>query len=79
MKKKIKIKKNITLEDLALMTARGFEELSKEMNLRFVEVNNRFDRLEKILILDHKNRIERLEDQVKELQADFRQLLGFKK
>ena len=61
------------------MTARGFEGLSKEMNLRFVEVNNRFDRLEKILILDHKNRIERLEDQVKELQADFRQLLGFKK
>jgi len=88
MKKKIKIKKNITLDDLALMIARGFEEttkridlgtLEKEMNLRFSEVNERLDRIEKILFWDYKNRIERLEDQVKELQADFRQLVGLKK
>lgn len=101
MKKNIKLKKNITLDnlagmiesgfvrvekntdkkidDLAQMVARGFEETSKEVNLQFNEVNERLDRIEKILFWDYKNRIEKLEDQVKELQTDYRQLLGLKK
>lgn len=103
MKKNIKLKKNITLDDLAgmmesgfirvekntdkkiddlaQMTAKGFEETAKEkeVNLRFYEVNERLDRIEKILFWDYKNRIEKLEDQVKELQADYRQLLGAKR
>ncbi len=74
-------KKNITLNDLARMIARGFEETAKqkEVDLRFGEVNERLDRIEKILFWDYKNRIEKLEDHVKELQRDFRQLVGFKK
>lgn len=101
MKKNIKLKKNITLDnlagmiesgfvrvekntdkkidDLAQMVAKGFEETSKEVNLQFNEVNERLDRIEKILFWDYKNRIEKLEDQVKELQTDYRQLLGLKK
>jgi len=83
-----KLKKNISLDDLALMVAKGFEEtakkvdlesLEKEINLQFGEVNERLDRIEKILFWDYKNRIEKLENQVKELQSDFRQLVGFRK
>ena len=83
-----KLKKNISLDDLALMVAKGFEEtakkvdlesLEKEINLQFGEVNERLDRIEKILFRDYKNRIEKLENQVKELQSDFRQLVGFRK
>jgi archaellum component FlaC len=83
MVRKIKKIKNITLDNLARMVAKGFEEtatktnlkeLEKEMNNRFGEVNLRLERIEKILFWEYKERIERLEDQVKELQADFRQL-----
>jgi len=31
-----------------------------------------------MLFLDHKSRIEKLEDQVRQLQNDFRELLGLK-
>ncbi len=83
-----KKKNNITLEDLARMAAKGFEEtvkkvdlenLEKQMSFQFGEVNKRLDRIEKILFWDYKNRIEKLEDQVKELQSDFRHLVGFRK
>jgi hypothetical protein len=49
-----KLKKNISLDDLALMVAKGFEEtakkvdlesLEKEINLQFGEVNKRLDRI----------------------------------
>lgn len=75
------MKKNITIEDLALMVAKGFEESAKakEVNEQFKEVNERLDNIEEILLKDYGNRIERLEDQVKELQSDYRQLLGIKK
>ena len=72
-------KKNITLDDLAQMVNSGFEGVKVEMNIKFSEVNERLDRIERILFWDYKNRIEKLEDQVKELQADYRQLLGLKK
>jgi len=83
-----KKKKNITIDDLALMIAKGFEEtakkvdlesLEKEIDFQFGEVNERLDRIEKVLFWDYKRRIEKLEGEVKELQRDFRQLVGFKK
>ncbi len=76
-----KKKNDITLEDLARMVQKGFEETAKEkeVNLRFNEIDERLDRIERILFWDYKNRIEKLEDQVKELQTDFRQLISFKK
>ncbi|MDP3052568.1 MAG: hypothetical protein Q8N22_01265 [bacterium] len=86
MKKNIKLKKNITLDDLAKMVNSGFEEMNikfskvdKKFDLLEYEMNKRFDQLEEIIFHEYKNRIERLEDQFKELQADFRQLVSFKK
>ena len=58
---------------------KGFNELREEMDglregthqgftgLR-VEMNNRFNKLEHLVIADHKRRIERLEDEVKDLK-----------
>ena len=74
-----KKKNDIALENLARMVNRGFEETKSEMGIGFSEINERLDRIERILFWDYKNRIERLEDFVKELQSDFRQLVGFKK
>jgi archaellum component FlaC len=77
---------NMTLENLAGMVQRGFlgvdkrfDEVDKRFDLLEREMNARFDQLEKIMFHEYKDRIERLEDEVKELQADFRQLVGFKK
>jgi tetrahydromethanopterin S-methyltransferase subunit G len=80
------IKKNITLDGLAGMVQRGFldvnkrfDEVDKKFDLLEAEMNARFDQLEKIIFHEYKNRIEKLEDQVKDLQTDFRQLVGFYK
>jgi archaellum component FlaC len=63
-------KKKITIEHLAGMVQRGFVEMEK----RFDAVDDRFDRIEKLILADHKRRIERLEEQVK----DLRDLLAIK-
>jgi hypothetical protein len=54
-------KKKITIEHLAGMVKLDFGEKEK----RFDAV--RFDRSEKLILADHKRRIERLEEQVKDL------------
>lgn len=41
--------------------------------------NITLDKLEEIIFHEYKDRIEKLEDQVKELQTNFYQLVGFKK
>ena len=56
-------KRKITIETLAGMIQRGFGEMAKK-----------HDRIEKLILADHKRRIERLEDQVK----DLRDLLAIK-
>ena len=70
MIKKIKKKKEITLDDLALMVGKGFEETAKkqEVNARFDQVNDRLDRIEQLILVNHRERIERLEIEVKELK-----------
>jgi len=50
------------------------ESLEKEIDFQFGEVNDRLDIIEKVLFWDYKRRIEKLEDEFKELQRDFRQL-----
>jgi hypothetical protein len=64
-------KKNITIDDLAVMVQKGFEETSKkeEVNRRFDDVGKRFDKIEKLILTDHLERIEKLEEQVKELRG----------
>ncbi len=67
----MKSKKHVTLDDLAAMVQRGFHEPAKqvEMNRRFGEVENRLDRIEKLVLVDHRHRIERLEDDLKDLKS----------
>jgi predicted transposase YbfD/YdcC len=49
-------KKNITIDDLAMMVQKGFEETAKkkEMDKGFDEVHERFDKIEKLILADHK-------------------------
>jgi archaellum component FlaC len=51
-------------ENLAGMVSRGFEHVDK----RFDAVDERLNKIEKLMLTDHKRRIERLETEVKELK-----------
>lgn len=73
-------KKNITIEDLAIMIHKGFEETAKkkeidarfkEVDKRFEQVDRRFDKIENLIIVDHKQRINKLEVEVRELKNLF--------
>ncbi len=61
---------NITIGDLARMVQKGFEETAKkdEVNMRFNKVEDRLETIEKLLIVNHRERIEKLEIEVKELK-----------
>ena len=63
-------KKEITIEVLARMIQKGFDETATkaEMKKGFNEVYKRFDKIENLILIDHKRRIERLEFEVKELK-----------
>lgn len=74
-------KKDITINDLAIMVKHGFDGMDKRfsgMDKKIddleVHVNKRFDKLENLILVDHRQRIERLEMQV----ADIRGLLAIK-
>ncbi len=58
-------------DDLAAMTARGFEETATKTELHAVEarLDIRLDRIENILLRDHNNRIERLEDKLLQVEV----------
>ncbi len=58
------VKRSVTIEDLAVMVKKGFADVDK----RFDGVDDRLDRIEKLILADHKRRIERLEEQVKDLR-----------
>lgn len=62
--------KNITIEKLARMIKKGFDGTAKkdQVNQRFDKVEDRLDTIEKLLIADHRHRIEKLEAGVKELK-----------
>ena len=76
-------KKKVTIEDLARITKGGFDAVDKrfaqvdgkigslhnEMNVRFEQVNARFDHIENLLIRAHENRIEKLEDEMRILKT----------
>ena len=68
-------KKEITIDDLATMVQKGFIEtktdmtsFSKSVDKRFDAVDRRLDKIEKLIIADHRQRIERLEEEMKELK-----------
>lgn len=60
----------VTIEDLARMVQKGFEETAKkvDMDARFNAVEMRLDRIEKFLLEEHRRRIEKLEDQMQEVR-----------
>lgn len=60
----------VTIDELALMVAKGFEETAKarEVNIRFDAVEKRLERIENLLIEEHRRRIERLESEMKEVR-----------
>jgi hypothetical protein len=70
------MKKEITIDDLAEMVQRGFGETAKQVdvNKRFDAVDERLEHIEKLILADHKRRIERLEGEMREL----RELLAIK-
>ena len=73
-------KKNITIDELAVMVQKGFGETAKksDMDLRFEQVDRRFnamdkrfDKIEYLILTDHKKRLEKLEAEVKDLRELF--------
>ena len=70
-------KGEITIEDLARMVQKGFDETAKKIDMdarfdgvqeRFNAVEMRLDRIEKFLLEEHRRRIEKLEDQMQEVR-----------
>ena len=70
-------KKNVAIDDLAVMVQKGFNDigakmaLKGEVNARFDAMDKRFDKIENLILADHKKRIERLESEVKDLREMF--------
>jgi len=67
-------RKNITINDLARMVKKGFDDVTKEMRSGFKGVDKRFDKIEGLILVEHRTRIERLEQKVEKLE----QLLAVK-
>lgn len=44
------------------------DTIKKEMKAGFKAVDERFDRIEKLILADHKRRIEKLEEEVRDLK-----------
>lgn len=70
-------KKKTTIDDLARMVAKGFEETSKKVDVdkQFKDIDVRLSSLEKdmeyvknLITLNHKRRIEKVELEMKELK-----------
>lgn len=73
-KKEKKTITSITLDDLAGMVKRGFDEMSTRfaaVDERFNRVDKRFDRLENLILPDHQRRIEHLEVDMKRMKDIF--------
>ena len=64
----------ITIDQLARMVQKGFEETATKQDLKNEieglrsEMNKRFDRIENILLEEHRRRIEKLEDKMQEVR-----------
>jgi len=61
------MEKKITIESLARMVEKGFDETAKEesVNRQFHEVNERLDRIEKIILTEHERRLDIVEQNIK--------------
>ena len=75
------VKKNITINQLAVMVKKGFDKtatieqvddrmdnLKNWAEKKFNTIEKRFDKIEKLILDDHKNRIAKLEMKVEYLE-----------
>lgn len=80
MNKKAKKKKGITVDELAIMVQRGFEDTASKtdtaskadiarIDSRLSGIDVRLDRIENLLLRGHDNRIELLEDKMRMVQT----------
>ena len=53
-----KIEKDITINQLGRMVSKGFENSKKDTQDLRLEMNERFDKVEKIILADYKRRLE---------------------
>lgn len=60
-------KKHVTIDDLAGMVKRGFDAVDS----RFDKVDERFSRIEKLILVSYNRRIERLEEEVRDIKNLF--------
>lgn len=74
--RKLMTKKNITIDDLAIMVQKGFEKTSTKDQVNHLE--SRIDKLEKnvgtikdLIVENHRKRIEKIETEIKELREMF--------
>ncbi len=65
----MKIEKDITTNQLARMVSKGFEDSKKDTRDLRLEMNQRFDKVEKIILADYKRRIEQLEVDMRVLKS----------
>lgn len=63
--------RQVTIDELAVMVQKGFNGVDVRFDKMSKEINNRFDKIENLILADHKKRIERLETEVKELREMF--------
>jgi hypothetical protein len=65
--------KKVTIEEIAVMIQRGFKEGARQLDVdkRFDNVDARLERIERLILVDHKRRIERLEAEMKYLKDTF--------
>jgi len=68
MKPVFATKEDLNVFPTAEMVLHGFEESAKNLEALHTDMNQRFDRIENLLLADHKRRIEKLETEVKELR-----------
>lgn len=72
----------MSIDRLAIMVQKGFVGLENKIDKKIddfrIDITQRLEHIEQVILDDHRERINRLEDQVKELQADFRALVGKK-
>ena len=74
-------KQETTIDDLAQMVQMGFQDMGGRMDIlqsdvhalksNMSDVQEQLDRIEKLVLVDHKHRIERLEFEVKNLKDLF--------
>ena len=69
-------KKNITIDDLAVMVQKGFEKTStkdqvEQLEFRVVKVEKNLETVKDLIVENHKKRIEKIEAEIKELRELF--------